>query len=99
MATERELELVRLEGPTSTIITARVTAEGDLVLEGQDVGEMPRQLFDDGDYEYFLTVKGVEKDRLLLVLLKALYGGKNSAFSEFRSLLDAEAIPYKSASF
>lgn len=36
-----KVELVRIEGPTSIYVDAEINEVGDLILSGQDVGEVP----------------------------------------------------------
>jgi hypothetical protein len=52
-----------------------VGPDGDLVLEGQDIGSLPQQCFGDSDYEYWVTVRSAERDRLQLHLVAALLAG------------------------
>lgn len=87
-----KVELVSVTGPTSVYINAEINEDGDLVLSGQDVGEAPRAMFGDSDYEYWLTVRGEHKDAVfhalnghgpvsdaaLLSLLARVYGATPS---------------------
>jgi hypothetical protein len=68
--TAKGVQLVRREGPTSIYIRAWITPGGDLRLAGQDIGEAPKRVFGDSDYEYWLTVPSVRKDDLLRALLE-----------------------------
>ena len=54
---------------TSTYQGVYVSAEsGDLVFEAQDVGELPRELFGDSDYEWWIRVAAADKPRVLAAL-------------------------------
>jgi hypothetical protein len=54
---------------TSTFQGAYISAEsGDLVLEGQDVGALPREMFGDSDYEWWVTVAAADKPAVLAAL-------------------------------
>jgi hypothetical protein len=58
------------EGRDTRHLEARIDAEGDLVLEGQDLGPQVRKFFRTGEYEYFYKIPAGYKDTLLLKLLK-----------------------------
>lgn len=51
------------------ILTAEIKENGDLFLEGQDLGPDVLEWFGDSDYEYFYTIKQEWKDTVLLHLL------------------------------
>ena len=87
--------LCNREGTTSIFIAAEILENGDLQLAGQDVGIAPRQTVGDSDYEYWLTVPAVEKDRLLLALLSAVYNDDPTAVTKLRALLDEQGVPHK----
>ena len=89
-----EIRLVEERGSTSRFVHARIEANGDLVVGGQDVGKAPQRAFGDGDYEFWVTVAAEDKDRLLLALMEKLYAGRFSAVDEFRDFLKERDIPY-----
>jgi hypothetical protein len=66
---KKRVELCEERGSTSVFISAEIREDGTLVLEGQDVGEMPEKCFGDADYEYWLVIAQSEKDRVLRLLL------------------------------
>lgn len=100
------VELVKVTGPTSIHVAAEINEAGDLVLSGQDVGEAPRAMFGDADYEYWLTVRRGQKaavfrglngegpvsDAALLALLAKRYGGDPLVVSKLRALLEAKGV-------
>ena len=89
------IKLFSQGGSTSIHIDARITEEGDLLLSGQDIGEIPEKFFGDSDYEYWLTVPASEKDRLLLALLEKHYGGDSCVIShvaEMKSCIDVQLV-------
>jgi hypothetical protein len=90
----KKVQLFEERGPTSRFIHARIEDNGNLVVEGQDVGEAPRQWFDDDDYEFFVTVREERKDQVLLALIKKVFGGKFRAVDEFREFLKEKGIPF-----
>ena len=87
------IKLVSQGGSTSIHIDARITEEGDLLLSGQDIGEIPEQFFGDSDYEYWLTIPAAEKDRALLALIEKHYAGNATVISELREFLESKKIP------
>ena len=46
------------------------------------------------DYEYWLTVPGAEKDKLLLALLEKHYAGDAMVVSTLRELMDSKQINF-----
>ena len=90
-----KITLFEERGPTSRFIDAEIKDNGDIVLSGQDVGEAPKKWFDDGDYEFWVTVRAKDKDRVTLALIELLFGGKFNAVDEFRECLNAKGIPFE----
>jgi hypothetical protein len=93
-AKPKQIQLLEERGPTSRFIHARIEDNGSLVIEGQDVGEAPRKWFDDDDYEFWVTVKPEDEDRLILALIQNQFGGKFSAVDEVREFLREKGIPF-----
>lgn len=79
----------------SVFLEAKIKENGDLVLEGQDLGEWVKENFGDSDYEYSLTVKAEYKDTILLNLIKEKFAND----SEFREWLKEKQIPNEFWSF
>jgi len=94
-----KIKLVEYRGPTSVFVDVEITKEGDLLFSGQDIGDAPKQFFDDSDYEYWMRIPAGEKDRVLLVLIEKLYSGNTSVVSEFRAFLNDKGIPYRFDTF
>jgi len=90
----KKVQLLEERGPTSRFIHARIEDSGNLVVEGQDVGEVPRKWFDDDDYEFIVTVRAEDKDSVILALIEKLYGGKFGAVDEIREFLEEKGIPF-----
>jgi hypothetical protein len=89
----KKIKLFEERGPTSRFIDAEIDESGNLIISGQDVGDAPRQWFDDDDYEFIVTVSAENKDRLLLALIEKVFGGKFGAVDEFREFLEGKGIP------
>lgn len=45
-------------------------------MSAQDAGGIPQEFFDDLDYEFWVTVKSEDKDKVLLLLVEKLFGDK-----------------------
>jgi hypothetical protein len=59
----RALQRQTIEGPTGSTtihVDLLVDENGHFVLEGQDLGAAPQEVFGDSDYEYWLRVKNTE---------------------------------------
>lgn len=61
-------QLANEPGSTSIYTEAAILKNEDLELSGYDSGEAPREIFDDCDYEYRLTVRAAAKGGLILAL-------------------------------
>ena len=82
---------------------ARLLENGDLVVEGQDIGSAVEQFWGEREYEYQLTVAAQYVPALLLCLLQLHFPGNHNAtaefatgfatVSDFRAWLDAYGIP------
>jgi hypothetical protein len=70
-------------------ITLKIESNGDLVIEGQDIGEYVEQLRGHDEYEYKLIVDGQYKDSILLHLIKDRF----ESDAEFRTWLEGKGIP------
>ena len=53
-----------------SILVAKIDDDGDLILEGYDVGEAPREFWGDDDYEFWRVIKKEHKDAILNWLIK-----------------------------
>ncbi|TDI56541.1 MAG: hypothetical protein E2O96_02720 [Acidobacteria bacterium] len=89
--------------------------ESGLVLEGQDLGDLVKQLFGDSDYEYWVTVGwqdvarveglltselGVEKGRPVLEMMRMAWeSGMFQTDVDFRKWLETHEISSEFASY
>lgn len=85
-------------GSSYTDIVARIGSKGlelDCGYGGPDVKAMS------GDYdeEYHYIVAAEHKDRLVLELMREVFGGDSQAGSRFKQWLDTHGIPYEFAYF
>ena len=90
----KKVLLLEERGTTSRFIQARIEDNGNLVVEGQDVGAAPLKWFDDEDYEFIVTVRKEDKDLVLLALIQKLFGGKFRAVDDFREFLEEKGVPF-----
>lgn len=96
---QRKIQLSAHQAATSVYIDAEITAEGDLVLAGQDIGQAPSKIFGDSDHEYWLKIPASRKDDVLLALLETLYKDDLKAISNLQKLLEARSIPCEFSSY
>lgn len=75
----------------SRYLDAKIDDEGNLVLEGYDIGDTVKEYWGDSDYEYWLTVSQEYKDTVLLSLIQERFGNS----SEFMTWLEEKDIPHK----
>jgi hypothetical protein len=87
------VQLYEYRGSTSTFIDAEINESWDLVISGQDVGEAPRVMWGDSDYEWWVVVKAEHKDKVLLALIEQVFGGTDRSADEFRAWLTEKGIP------
>lgn len=85
---ELTLRVIKTENFTSELV-AKIDVNENLVLEGYDLGEMVKRLWDDSDYEYWLTVDKRYKDTVLLWLIKDRFENE----VDFRNWLTEKHIP------
>jgi len=90
----KPIKLVSQGGSTSIHIDVRINENGDLLFSGQDIGSAPEEIFGDMDYEYWLTVPAVEKDKLLLALIEKHYAGDALVVSTLREFMESREIPH-----
>ena len=79
----------------SVHLVARIDEDGDLVLEGQDVGKAVEEYWGDSDYEYVVNVKAEFKDSVLLYLIKERF----TTSKDFMDWLDDKRIPKEFSSW
>jgi hypothetical protein len=82
-------------GSTFSTTDLRILPDGSLQLSNYDAGALAQEFAGHDDCESDVTVKSEHKDRLLLALLKAKFHGDSRASGCFRSVLEAEQIPYE----
>jgi len=95
----RKVSLVRVKGPTNIYIDAEIADNGDLLFSGQDIGQAPREMFGDSDYEYWLRIPAANKDQVLLALIQKQYSKNTSVISEFQNYLKSRGIPCEFSSY
>lgn len=82
------------------VLDAIINDEGDLVLEGFDIGDFVKEYWGDSDYEYWLTIEAKHLNAVLLHLIKECFDKnifKND--SEFKEWLEKRAIPTEFSSW
>lgn len=72
-----------------SVLEAYINDDGDLVLEGYDIGEAPKQFWGDSDYEYGRVIKSEYKGEILKGLIEEQF----SAELDFRAWLNSKGVP------
>ena len=73
------------------VLEAYVAKNGDLVLEGQDLGPKVEEIWGDTDYEYWRTVPAKHVPKVLLQLIKDRF----TSDLDFHAWLESKGIPNK----
>ena len=82
------------------VLDAKIKDEGDLVLEGFDIGDFVKEYWGDSDYEYWLIIKVEHLPALLLHLIKECFDKKIfTNDSEFNDWLKEKSIPSEFSSW
>jgi hypothetical protein len=88
----KRVTLFEQEGETSIYIDAEINDEGDIKINGQDVGKAPREFWGDSDYEYSVFVSGKYIDAVRYALLDRLKDEYPEEYAEFLELQSQEDI-------
>ena len=92
---------VVLRNANNRHLEASISADGDLVIKGQDLGPEVESFFGYSEYEWVWTVSAANRDRLLLALgaktdlLSALgerFSGERAG--DLQDFLESEGIEY-----
>jgi hypothetical protein len=78
-----------------SFLGARLLENGDLILEGQDIGDAPERFFGEREYEYQHTVDARDVPAVLLWLIKERF----TSDIDFRTWLQEHGIPSRFATF
>ena len=65
----KKVTLFEQKGETSIFISAEIDDEGDIKINGQDLGKAPEEFWGDSDYEYSVFVSGKYMDAVKDALL------------------------------
>ena len=66
-------------GATRIYIDASIVGGDDLRVAGPDIGAAPKRWWDHDDYEYMVTIRKEDKDRLLRALVEEEQSGGDAA--------------------
>ena len=67
------MEIYRRDGEAFSSIRAVFDANGNLKIDGQDMGPLVEQFFGDDDFEYYLTIPKEELKNFTLEVLKKTF--------------------------
>jgi len=82
----KRVTLFEQEGETSIYIDAEIGDEGDIKINGQDIGKAPREFWGDSDYEYSVFVSGKYTDAVREALLDKLKDEYPEEYAELSKL-------------
>ena len=80
----KKVRLFKEEGETSRYIDAEINDEGDIIINGQDVGKDPLEYWGDSDYEFSTYVSGKYKDAVNFALMDKLKDKNPEAFAKMK---------------
>ena len=80
----KKVKLFEEEGETSRYIYAEINDEGDIIINGQDVGKEPLEFWGDSDYEFSTYVSAKHKDDVSYALTDKLKDENPEAFAEIK---------------
>ena len=93
MSEERKYEVTLYkfkDGKEYSDLIAYVQGDGQLVMEGYDLGPSVKNLQGDSDYEYWIYVKPDDVPKVVLELIKDRF----NSFSAFKDWLREKGIDY-----
>ncbi|CAN5350709.1 hypothetical protein BH09BAC3_BH09BAC3_08800 [soil metagenome] len=104
------MQLFHFHTPEIKVTVDAYFENGNLVIEGYDIGKTVKEYWGDSDYEYTTTVKGGEvwklyplfnipEDENLLLEALARKFNNNTCFSDFRNFCDQNQVKYESFSW
>ena len=89
------MEIFRKDGEEFTSIEANFNSNGDLSIDGQDMGPLVEEFWGDSDYEYFLTIPKSEMNDFILVLIKKAFSKNGKLhFSDLMNICKENEIKY-----
>jgi len=81
-------------GGTRSVLSAHREEDGALVISGQDLGRAPREMFGDGDYEYWITVAPPHAAAIEVATLREVASGEPGGSRAIRAWLEERSIPF-----
>jgi hypothetical protein len=87
-------ELYRQEGDNFRSVRLSVNADGSIKLDAQDMGKLVKEIWGDDDYEFWVNVPATALPKLVFVLLREKYSGRDKAVDEFRAFCKREEIEH-----
>jgi len=82
----KKAPLYEERGETSRYIDVEITKDGDLVMMGQDLGELPQKFWGDSDYEFFVYIPARYKGDVYRVLMEKLRTDNPDVVGQFENL-------------
>jgi hypothetical protein len=89
------IEIARQEGTAFRRIDLRLKDDGEIVLEGQDMGPAVETIWGDTDYEYWVRVAPLSLPKLAFELLREKFLGRLDAVTAFRDWCRAHGVEHE----
>jgi hypothetical protein len=89
------VEIARQEGTAFRRVDLRLKDDGEIVLEGQDMGPAVEAVWGDTDYEYWVRVARRSLPKLAFELLREKFVGRLDAVTAFRDWCRAHGVEHE----
>lgn len=104
------MQLFHFHTPEIKVTVDAYFKNGNLVIEGYDIGKTVKEYWGDSDYEYTTTVHGgevwklyplfnIQEDENLLLEALARKFNTNTCFSDFRNFCEENNVKYEGFSW
>jgi hypothetical protein len=92
---DQVIEIAREAGTAFRRVDLRLKDDGEIVLEGQDMGRAVEAVWGDTDYEYWVRVAAPALPKLAFELLHEKFAGRLDAVTAFRDWCRAHGVEHE----
>jgi len=89
------IEIARQEGKQFRRVDLMLKDDGEVVMEGQDMGPAVETVWGDTDYEYWVRVAPPSLPKLAFELLREKFAGRLDAVTAFRDWCRAHGVEHE----
>ncbi|PQA89144.1 hypothetical protein [Hyphococcus luteus] len=90
----KSVELYRMEGDPFRSVCARLKQD-EFTIDTQDMGELVKKIYDDGDYEFWTNVPKEAWGDLLFALAQEFFTGEANATDRLRDICEKHGVKHK----